>query len=73
MKLQKKTAERLIEKGKEIIISRHEILGVIDEERDELCRTVQKGTLTDVDDELVDIAVGCIVGLASIKTGGVQW
>ena len=71
--LQRKAADRLNEKGKHILISRHEMLGLITEEYHELVYAVQHGTLAGVEDELVDIGVACIVSLASLKTGGVQW
>jgi len=71
--LQKKMRDRLNEKGKGILISRHEMLGIIAEEYNELLRAVESGSLADVEDELVDIAVAGIVSLASLKTGGVQW
>jgi len=80
LQLQKKTAFRLNQKGCGIIISRHEMLGVIVEEIKELTTAVQVGILEEsgqssssVEHELEDIAVSCIVSLASIKTGKVQW
>lgn len=80
LQLQKKVAFRLNQKGTGIIISRHEMLGIIEEERKELVDAVQSGSLEEteqsilsVEHELVDIAVACIVSLASIKTGKVQW
>lgn len=71
--LQNKTQDRLLEKGKGILISRHEMLGVITEEYDELIRAVEGGDMGDVEDELVDITVAGIIGIASIKTGQVEW
>jgi hypothetical protein len=71
--LQKKTASRLNEKGCGIIISRHEMLGVVAEEYAELINAVQEKGLSFVADELIDIGVACIVSLASIRTGKVQW
>jgi len=72
--LQKKVQDRLNEKGNGIIISRHEMLGIIAEEYNELLRAVESGNLfIDVEDELVDITVAGIVSIASLKTGGVQW
>lgn len=71
--LQQKTRDRLNEKGAGIIISRHEMLGLIAEEYHELTRAVESGSLADVEDELVDITVAGVVSLASLKRGGVQW
>lgn len=65
--------KRLAEKGAGIMVSRHEMLGVIQEEHNELILAVQKGTLQDVRNELVDIGVACIVALASLNTGEVEW
>ena len=78
--LQRKTAFRLNEKGTGIIISRHEMLGLIEEEMHELREAVRSGSLEifsherllSVEDELIDIAVAAIVSLASIKTGKVE-
>lgn len=71
--LQRETAMRLNEKGNHILLSRHEIIGVITEEYNELVRAVEQGSLADVEDELKDIVVGGIVALASLKTGEVEW
>jgi len=71
--LQNKTRDRLGEKGAGILISRHEMLGVVEEEYHELVHAVESGSTTAVIDELVDIAVACIVSLASFKTGQVEW
>ena len=65
--------KRLAEKGDGIIVSRHEMLGVIQEEHNELIVAVQKGSLHDVRHELVDIGVACIIALASIDTDKVEW
>lgn len=70
--LQQKTCDRFNEKGKGVLISRHEMLGVITEEYDELVRAVESGSQLDVEDELVDITVAGIVSLASYKTNEVE-
>jgi len=84
--LQEKITFRLKQKGRGILISRHEMKGVVADEVEEFNKAVRdKNPLTieeqkaktayptSVEDELIDIAVACIVSLASIKTGKVQW
>ena len=58
------------DKGDGVLVSRHEILGVVIEEVRELERAVESSTLASISDELLDIAVACVVGLASIRTPG---
>ncbi len=48
----------------------HEILGVIDEEYDELRDAVRSNVDADTAAELMDIAVGCVFGIASLRTLG---
>lgn len=64
---------RLEQKGRGTLASRHEILGVVTEEMRELEKAVEVKPLKDVSDELVDIAVGCIFGLACINARAVDW
>lgn len=73
MQVQNKTQDRLNEKGTGILISRHEALGVIAEEYNELIRAVESGSQAEVEDELVDITVAGIVSLASLQTGQTDW
>lgn len=56
-----------------IFASRHEMLGVICEEYSELLEAVRTGTLAAVKDELHDVAVACLAGIASLRTGKVAW
>ncbi len=58
---------RLSTKGSHSLLSRHEILGVVGEEFHELVHTVKEGNKEDVADELIDLAVACIVGMASLR------
>jgi hypothetical protein len=71
--LQRKVRDRLNQKGLGILLSRHEMLGVVTEEYHELVRAIQHGDLPDVTNELIDIAVACIVSMSSIYTGQVEW
>jgi len=69
-------ASRLAEKGRGIIVSRHEILGICAEEWHELTLAVGDKSASlgvHVADELIDLAVAAIVGLMSIRTGKVEW
>lgn len=60
---------RLSEKGRLSYASRHETLGIITEEFLELVEAVKSGVGIDVESELLDIAVGCIFGVASFRAG----
>lgn len=64
---------RLNQKGEGIFASRHEILGIITEEYSELIDAVHQRQITDIRDELLDIAVGCIFAIASIESGNMDW
>ena len=66
------TAKRLREKGYGSFVSVHEILGVLDEELYEYRTEVHSKSKNQQlkIDELIDIAVGAIIGIASIESGG---
>ena len=61
------------DKGYGALVSRHEILGVVTEEYNELTEAVKSKTLKEVRDELIDIAVGCIFGVACIDANALDW
>jgi NTP pyrophosphatase (non-canonical NTP hydrolase) len=63
-KLGEKIKYRLKEKGKRTFASNHEILGIITEEYYELIEAVKNNDDNKIHDELLDIAVGCILGMA---------
>lgn len=67
------TSQRLLEKGAGAWLSRHEALGMIDEEYDELLEAVRDKSLGEVKKELIDIAVGCLFGIACINQGEFHW
>lgn len=69
----RKLAARMHEKGFGTLASMHEILGIVTEEYAELVEAVHDKMHTSVEAELVDIAVACLVGLASIRSGKVDW
>lgn len=65
---------RANQKGMGTMASSHEILGLINEEVLEYTQAVQGNHLdSDKVEELKDIAVACIFGIASIESGGVDW
>lgn len=64
---------RLNEKGDGAFASRHEILGTITEEYTELIEAVQEGSLQDVENELIDITVAGLFGIACVYAKKVQW
>lgn len=68
-----KLFERLDEKGYGTWLSRHEILGFLTEEYTEAVEAVHSGTIGDLEDELKDLAVGCIFALACINSDGLDW
>ncbi len=61
------------EKGYGAWLSRHEILGMAVEEHDEFIKAVHEGDLKDVRRELVDLAVGCLFGIACIDSDALDW
>ena len=65
---------RIAEKGAGTMASNHEILGTITEELREYEGAIHArlSELAKVE-ELKDIAVGAIFGIASIQSGGVDW
>lgn len=65
--------ERLNKKGYGIFISTHEILGVVNEEHHELVEAIKNNDLENIREELMDIAVACIHGIASIDTKKMDW
>lgn len=65
---------RVQQKGKWVMASSHEILGIIDDEVQEYRDEVHaKSPAQKKIDELKDIAVAAIFGIASIRSGGVDW
>jgi NTP pyrophosphatase (non-canonical NTP hydrolase) len=55
---------RLNQKGYGTFSSRHEILGVITEEYKEFVDAVHSKNYDEMKSEIIDLAVGCIFGLA---------
>lgn len=65
--------ERLEEKGKGSFASRHEILGILEEEVYETTKAVHEETLDSLRRELLDVAVTGIFGVACIDAGTLDW
>jgi NTP pyrophosphatase (non-canonical NTP hydrolase) len=77
MKAVEKTIEklkfRLNQKGYGTFSSRHEILGVITEEYQEFVDAVHSKNYDEMKSEIMDLAVGCIFGLACIDEDTIDW
>ena len=69
-----KMADILEKKGYGAWLSRHEILGIIVEEgQKEVVDAVHEGTEDELKQELMDLAIGCIFGVACIEQGTLDW
>jgi NTP pyrophosphatase (non-canonical NTP hydrolase) len=64
---------RLAARGEHAFVSRHEILGVLEEEMHELREAVRSGSIEDVRAELEDIVVAALWGGASIYANATDW
>ncbi|WP_163192579.1 MazG nucleotide pyrophosphohydrolase domain-containing protein [Clostridium thermarum] len=63
-KVVEKLRYRLNQKGYGSFVSRHEILGVMTEEFKEFVDAVHSKNYDEMREEIMDLAVGCIFGLA---------
>ena len=73
LNIQRKLRDRVNEKGAGAFVSRHEILGVLTEEYDELIDAVHRGNIEDIEEELADLAVGALFGWACIYAKKTPW
>ncbi len=71
--VERKLMDRLNEKGWGTWSSRHELLGFLTEEYHEVVAAVQTESMDRIKDELIDVAVGCIFGIACIDAGLLDW
>lgn len=73
--LRNKITYRLKQKGNGSLVSRHEIFGLISEEVHELEHALIENGPEHADfiAELLDVAVGCIFGIACIRAGTLDW
>lgn len=67
------TANCLELKGAGAFVSAHEILGCITEEYQELIDAVRDDDFDDIRGELLDIAVGAIMCIASMDQDALEW
>lgn len=68
-----KLQQRLSQKGRGCFASSHEALGIVTEEYHELVAAVGSNNPTDVDAEMLDIAVAAIFSIVSRQSGGMAW
>lgn len=71
--VRKALLKRRATKQKGTLVTRHEILGIVCEEYHELIEAVHSGVSSDIYNELVDIAVAAIAGIASYEGHNMQW
>lgn len=64
----RKLGQRLEQHGRGSFIGPHETLGILTEEYAELIEAVRSNDYKQVERELIDIAVGCLFGVASLRT-----
>jgi hypothetical protein len=72
-KLTAKLYGRLNEKGRGTFTSTHEMLGVMTEEQYELTGAVQSNLPTEVENELLDVGVTALFGLACMEAKTIDW
>lgn len=70
---QTRLSNRLQQKGRGTFASRHELKGIIDEEIEELHLAVRSESMERVFDELGDLAVGAVFGMACIAAKKLDW
>lgn len=63
------TARRLDKHGRGALASNHEAQGILKEEWDEFKRAVTANDNQNVAEELIDIAVACVIAVASMVAG----
>ena len=68
-----KLRQRLKEKGDKGFVSRHEVLGVIEEEMHELKDACRESLLAHFEHELLDMAVASILGLICLQGDHLEW
>jgi NTP pyrophosphatase (non-canonical NTP hydrolase) len=65
--------KRIEQYGTHSYSSKHEILGLLKEEFDEISSAVHNGTSEELKKELLDIAVAAVYGYACIDSKKVDW
>lgn len=64
---------RLKQKGRGAFVTKHELVGILTEEYHELLEAVRNDSdIEPFAQELIDVAVGCVFGLACIRAGAIK-
>jgi len=71
--LKDKLFVRLQEKGHGISVSTHEIVGILEEEMREVWDALRENNNEGLYQELLDVAVACLLGMASLKSEKMDW
>ena len=66
-RIKQKTASKLEKKGDSAYVGTHETYGIIAEEFYELLKAMHENNTVNFDEELLDIAVACVIGMASLR------
>lgn len=66
-RIEKQLAGKISKRGMGRYESVHEIYGIVAEEAYELLKATHENHHSNFEDELIDVCVGCIWGLASMK------
>ena len=72
-KIRVKLNSRLRQKGYGTFSSVHEILGMATEEYNELVNAIHNKDYENIEDELLDLAVGCAFGYACLDARTIDW
>lgn len=68
-----KLFKRLDQKGYGISVSTHEIVGILEEEMREVWGALRENNNEELYQELLDVAVACLLGMASLKSEKMDW
>lgn len=71
--LKEKLYYRLDQKGYGISASTHEIVGILEEEMREVWDALRENNNEELYKELLDVAVACLLGMASLKSEKMDW
>ena len=66
-------ASKRMDKGDHLFASTHEILGVIEEERDELKGAIHQNDTHEIQNELLDLITASVWGLISLRSKTLDW
>ena len=72
-KILEKLKYTLHKKGPLALVSRHEILGVLEEEIHELKSTCSENLLENFEHELMDVVIAAIFGLICLQGDHLEW